>query len=343
MVTFLIGLIIITVIAVAYIRLRGPRVTEPHLTLDRDSIRERLLAASERGFQRPEREPSLWAERTHQSVRDARFCMLRELPQMQPSDWERFVFRAIVDKTPNLRLYVPKGKLDIETMERRERQGIEVAIQAIEQVSLGYHVTLRSYFRALFDSIVQSCQTDNPFYMHGVRRVILALRSFRASDCDFVPQLSGPEAPEYKEWRSKFDVVGALAVYFAQLEKKKRNYNYEHFTDNPVMEFNLERIDDAGYFEYQGSLINCLYLELLQRLHLWTGQDIPRNYIQTDMLYNRVTSVFIHDLGKIILVKVCGAVDYYPDRLFIEFENIDKHDQICRDLHAYKLHIEGNG
>lgn len=262
---------------------------------------------------------------------------------MGSTDWERDVFRAIVERSPALSTFVPGGKLDIETMRRRERQGIEDAIQAIEKVQAGYHVTLRSYFRALFDNIVASCQTDNPFYMYGVRRVILALRSFRASDCDFVPQLSGPEAPQTEQKPANMDIFGALASYYSHLEKKKHDYKYEHLSDKPVMEFDLERIANIGYFEYQGSLVNCLYLELLQRMRLWTGQDTPENYIRTDMLYNGVTTVFTCTTGRVILVKICAAVDYYPDRLYVEFENVDKREQIIRHLRAYKHHIEGNG
>ena len=59
-------------------------------------------------------------------------------------------------------------------------------------------------------------------------------------------------------------------------------------------------------------------------------------------LYDCEASYYSYGGGTTILVKYRGAVEYFPDRLFVEFRDINPDSWLIRWLKSYKLHLEGN-
>jgi len=96
-------------------------------------------------------------------------------------------------------------------------------------------------------------------------------------------------------------------------------------------------MEKADVLKYNGSLVNECYLELKNMLNLFKDCEYEGLWATSDPLYDCEDGD-----GLAILVKYRGAVEYFPDRLFVEFRDIDPDSWLIRWLKSYKLHLEGN-
>lgn len=344
MVTFFTAVSIVIFIIVVFRTIYRTRVAQQNTDINRELIRAHLLNRSDHNYYRykTDRETTHWSTMVYnQGIRDARYCILRELPKMKPTEWEHAIIEAINEKSPKLLMYLTKGKLDVEVLKKREKQGINDAIRVIDRTTIDGYLTLRSYFHDLFEEIVDSCKSENRFYMYGQHRVIRVLRSFKASECELEPAISNAVCEEDKD-ENIVGIFETLAYQYRWCKNKKRDYRDQMHRDNPVIEFNLNAIRKAEQFRYKGSLINSLYIELHRRLCELTNDypTVPMGQVET--LFNGHYLRYEYGIGHVYLVKVTGAVDYYPDYLLIEFKDIAPDEPLLRELRAYKLHIEGN-
>lgn len=344
MVTFFTALSIVIFIIVVFRTIYRTRLAHQNTDISRELIRARLLDRSDHNYYRykTDRETTHWSTTVYnQNIRDARHCILRELPKMKPTEWEHAIIEAINEKSPKLLMYLTKGKLDVEVLKKCEKQGINDAVRVIDRTTVDGYLTLRSYFHDLFENIVDSCKSENRFYMYGQHRVIRVLRSFKASECEFEPAISDAVREEDKDEK----IVGifeTLVYQYRWCKNKKRDYRDQMHRDNPVIEFNLDAIRKAEQFKYNGSLINSLFIELHRRLCELTNDypTVPMGQVET--LFNGHYLRYEYGIGHVYLVKVAGAVDYYPNYVLIEFKDIAPDEPLLRELRAYKLHIEGN-
>jgi hypothetical protein len=344
MVTFFIALSMMIFIIVALRTIHRTRVVQPNTDINRELIRARLLDRSLYNYHRinTDRETIHWGTAIYnKDIRDTRYCILRKLPKMKPTEWEHTIIEAINEKSPKLLMYLTKGKLDVEKLKQREKEGMADAIRVIARTPVDRYLTLRDYFHDLFENIVDSCKSENRFYMYGQHRVIRVLRSFKASAGEFEPAISEASREEDKDEKT-VGIFETLAYQYCWCKNKKREYKDQIHRDNPLIEFNLDAIRKAGHFKYNGSLINSLYTELHRRLCELTNDYPAFPMGQVEALFDGHYLRYAYGLGHVYLVKVVGAVDYYPDYLHIEFTNIASDDPLLREIRAYKLHIEGN-
>jgi hypothetical protein len=344
MVTIFIALSIMTFIVVVLGTRHRMRLVQKGPDIDKELIRARLLQRSDDYCRRvnTDRETIHWSTVTYsKDIRDIRYRILRELPHLEPTEWEHAVIDAINEKSPKLLMYLTKGRLDIDILKKSEKQGIDDAIKVIDKTPVDGYFKLRAYFHDLFENIVNSCKSENRFYLYGQQRVIQMLRCFKASACEFEPPIKKADR-EVDADEKTVSLFERLAYQYSFYKNKKNEYKNQIQRENPVIEFKLDAIRKADLFKYSGSLINSLYLELHRRLCELTNDHptIPLGQVETlfDGQYLRYTYRF----GYVYLVKVIGAVDYYPDYIYIELQDIPADDQIFRELRAYKLHIEGN-
>jgi hypothetical protein len=345
MVTIFIALSMMTFIVVVLGTRHRRRIAQKQTDINRELIRARLLQRSDDYCRRvnTDRETIHWSTVTYsKDIRDIRYRILRELPNLKPTEWEHSVIDAINEKSPKLLMYLTKGKLDIEILKEREKEGIDDAIRVIARTPVDSYFKLRAYFHDLFENIVDSCKSENRFYLYGQQRVIQMLRCFKASACEFEPVISKAMCEKDKDEKT-VGIFETLAYQYRWCKNKKRDYKDQIHRDNPIIEFNLDAIRTAEQFKYKGSLINSLFIELHRRLCELTNDYpmVPMGQVET--LFDGHYLRYDHGgVGHVYLVKVVGAVDYYPDYLLIEFENIAPDAALLRELRAYKLHIEGN-
>jgi hypothetical protein len=344
MVTIFIALSMLTFIVVVLGTRHRTRLVQKGPDIDKELIRARLLQRSDDYCRRinTDRETIHWGTVTYsKDIRDIRYRILRELPNLEPTEWEHAIIDAINEKSPKLLMYLTKGKLDVETLKKREKQGIDDAIKVIADTPADGYFKLRAYFHDLFENIVDGCKSENRFYLYGQQRVIQMLRCFKASVCEFEPLITKAEREEDEDEKA-VSLFERLAYQYSFCMAKKKEYKNQIQRENPLIEFDLDAIREADHFKYDGSLINSLYIELHRRLCELTNDYPTVPWGQVETLFDGQYQRYTYRFGHVYLVKVIGAVDYYPDYLYIECQDIAKDDPLFRELRVYKLHLEGN-
>jgi len=288
-----------------------------------------------------DRETVLWeCSLPFEKLQEIHQHILNRLRLLRPNDWESIVASVISRRSPDLSMYVTDdGGLDIESAREQEMSGIKDAIEAVENTNVGSHFTLRSYFHKVFENIVEDTKLDNKYYSIGQLKVIEVLQTYQASLREFAKPILVRNKDVKK---SSQGVFAKLASHYDSLEKLRLRYHFNVNRGNPIIEFDLEKIVRSGNLAYQGSPFNCLFLKLVQLLKTMTNGEEPEMWVVTGNTYDAKFIGWPYDVGTIWLVKYTGAVDYFPHRLYIEFENIAPNETIIRDLRCYKLHLEGN-
>jgi hypothetical protein len=308
--------------------------------------------------ERPIREPEHWIMvRPVSELREIRQYIIKELMKMKNTDWGSYALRFVLSHSPKLANLMVNDEVNIEFIKNEETQGIKDTIDVIQRVDIKENVSLRDYFRDIFQAVSKSFPFDveRKFYYYGRDRVLDLLRLYKASESSF-PAAHGKKAdPPGLETTGDTVIDSEIVVkirkameYADQTAKKPptmeevRDYfRFSYTTDQPLIEFDLDRIKKVGNFKYQGSLVNSLYLEL-KRLHKIFQESEPFDYYYCDPLYDFVASFISIGLGTLVILKYKGSVEYFPNRLFIRFDDLDCDHWSYKWVRSYKMFLEGN-
>jgi hypothetical protein len=270
------------------------------------------------------------------------------------TDWGQYALKAICDNSPDLSKLMIGDQLDIEFIKTSEKNGINDAIKAVKKVEVNGITTLRQYFHKVFENIYKSTSYagGSKFYWYGRDRVIGTLRTYRASQKKFTPakvsfyDVDGEELnlDTRIDARTMKRIQGLLkpAEKLAELQELQKQYRFKIQTEYPFIEFDLGMIEKAKVLKFNGSLTNECYLDLKNTMSLLKDTEYDGYMANTNPLYDVEVSCFSHGEGSVMLWKYRGAVEYYPDRLFVEFRDIAPDSWLIRWLKSYKLHLEGN-
>ena len=304
---------------------------------------------------RPDREIKLWEkERSLKELAAVQEYVVNELAKLPVTDWGQYALKAICDNSPDLSKLMIGDSLDIEFIKTSEKNGINDAVASIRKTEINGIKTLRGYFHEMFQNIYKSTNYSggSKFYWYGRDRVIGTLRTYQASRKKFTPSsvrfydVDGEElnldtridAKTLERLKSLLEPTKKLAEIKALREK----HRFKIQTEYPFIEFDLEYIGKANILKYNGSLVNECYLDLKNMLNLFKDCEYDGYLANSDPLYDVEATYYGYEGGKAILVKYRGAVEYFPDRLFVEFRDIDPDSWLIRWLKSYKLHLEGN-
>lgn len=346
---------IIYLISVAFFAISIVVLERKEKQITEEAIKRRKREELERPSKpRPEREARLWEKRMSQKELTAvRDYILTELPKMEQTDWAYYVLAAITNFSTEFSKLLIGDELDIEFIKKTERNGIDEAIDAVKRTDISKARTLRDYFHEMFMNLYKttSYAGGDKFYWYGRDRVIAMLRSYQASKRKFMPS----EAPFYDANGDQIilnkDIDQSMVKTIKMSIEKFRNQNRISeeekkrkwfIPDNPYVEFDLPAVATKGYFKYNGSLINSLYIDIRASLGLCERVSYDGNWATTSRYYDVEASYFSYDTNRIMVVKYRGAVDNFPDRLYVEFIDTPEDSWLIRWLKAYKLHLEGN-
>lgn len=342
----LIGTIIFAIALVMYLRIKDvQKPTEaPHHYKDE---------------KRPDREAKLWEKlRSREELEEIRTYIIGELCKIELTDWGQYALKAIFARSSEFTKLLIGDELDIDFLKVSERNGITDAIESFKDTDLSGVQALRQYFQRAFANIYKttSYSAGNKFYWFGRDRVISMLRSYQASKKEFVPariefcDVNGEELVLDK--RIDVEAIKRIKATILHPEPKvdehatlaqlKEQYRFKIDTQNPMIEFDLDAIKKAGNFKYEGSLVNSVYIDLRSMLNLCKACDYEGIWANSDPVCDAEASYFAFGDGYVMVAKYRGAVEYFPDRLYIEFKDIDPDSWIIRWLKSYKLHLEGN-
>ncbi len=308
---------------------------------------------------RSDRESKLWEKpRSREELEKLRIYFVTELSKIELTDWGQYALKAIFARSREFTKLLIGNELDIEFMKMSERSGITDAIESIKDTYLSGVTNLREYFQRFFANIYKatSYAAGNKFYWYGRDRVVGMLRSYQASRNQFTPtkiefrDINGEELVLDK--RIDAEAIQRLKESILQpepetdehatLNQLKEQYRFKIRSKHPMIEFDLEAIEKTGNFIYEGSLVNSLYLDLRNVLNLCKACDYEGIGANSDRLSDVEASYFAFGEGYVVVTKYRGAVEYFPDRLYVEFQEIDPDSWIIRWLKSYKLHLEGN-
>jgi len=304
---------------------------------------------------RPDREIGLWEkERPAKELESVREYIVNELSRMHVTDWGQYALKAICDNSPDLSKLMIGDSLDIEFIKTSEKNGINDAVEAVKKIEVNGITTLRQYFHKIFENIYKSTSYagGSKFYWYGRDRVIGTLRTYRASRKKFTPStvrfydVNGEELnlDTRIDAKTMKRIQGLLkpAEKLAEIQELQKQYRFKIQTEYPFIEFDLGAIEKAKVLKFNGSLTNECYLDLKNTLSLLKDTEYDGYMANTNPLYDVEVSCFSHGDGSVMLWKYRGAVEYYPDRLFVEFRDIAPDSWLIRWLKSYKLHLEGN-
>lgn len=313
----------------------------------------------EREAKRPERETDLWVTPlTLDELQRIRHYILAELYTLEATDWGYYALRFICNHSPKLTHFIVDGELNLEHIRDSEVRGIKDTIDIIQKVEIKANMTLRAYFHKIFEEIYRNTtySGNNKFYFYGRNRVIEILRSYRASIRQFVPRDrkfyeledleltldTSIDSNTIRKVQEALNYFEKTAQRHPQIEELKQHYRFKIESEYPIIEFDLEAIERAGNFTYSGSLVNSLYNELRRLLNLSADYTILGEVGVTTPLYDAHATSFAVGEGILILSKYKGAVEYFPDRLFVELRDIENDSWVMTWLKSYKMHLEGN-
>lgn len=316
-------------------------------------------AEKEKRRPREEREIELWEKAlTVDVLNDIRQYIVSELSKIKETDWGDFALRAICTHSPGLSELIIDKELNIEYIKENERKGINDAINSIQLIFIYDGMTLRDYFHKIFEEIYKYTKyaEGNKFYWYGRDRVITTLRSYSASINKFLPteakfyDIDGEElkldtaidSKILKKVKESLDMFEGQTVNHGKIDRLKEQYRFKIESEYPVMEFDLGAIEKTGNFKYEGSLVNCLFIELQKLLYLVTDYSYLETRGVSKPLFDFEAASFAYETGIVALVKYKGVVEYFPDRLYVELQNVNLDSWIVRWLKSYKLHVEGN-
>ncbi|KPJ64992.1 hypothetical protein AMJ44_11580 [candidate division WOR-1 bacterium DG_54_3] len=325
------------------------------LSLSRRKENEVKVSPNNRRGPRPDREISLWErERPAKELESVREYVVSELLKLHVTDWGQYALKAICDNSPDLSKLMIGDSLDIEFIKTSEKNGINDAVEAVKKIDINGIKTLRQYFHKIFENIYKSTSYagGSKFYWYGRDRVIGTLRTYRASRKKFTPStvkfydVDGEELnlDTRIDTKTMKRIQGLLkpAEKLAEIQKLQKQHRFKIQTEYPFIEFDLGAIEKAKVLKFNGSLTNECYLDLKNTLSLLKDTEYDGYMANTNPLYDVEISCFSHGEGSVMLWKYRGAVEYYPDRLFVEFRDIDPDSWLIRWLKSYKLHLEGN-
>lgn len=312
-----------------------------------------------KGEKRPDREIKLWEKLMfREELKKIHLFAISELSKMRITNWEDCALKAVCTHSPDLKKLMIKGKLDIKLIKASERKGINDAVIAIKKTDLNNVIALRGLFHMLFKTIYRdtSYAEGNKFYWYGRDRVIQMLRTFRASTREFMPSdvnfydIDGEEfkldttidADTIQRIHESLDYLAKKEAEHEEIRRLKKHYKFKIESEYPIIEFDLEAIKNTGNFKYEGSLVNCLFIKLARLLYLASDYTCLETRAVSKPLYDCEVSSYAYETGIIVLVKYKGVVEYFPDRLYAELQDINLDSWIARWLKSYKLHIEGN-
>jgi hypothetical protein len=308
---------------------------------------------------RPDRESDLWKKPLSiNELENTRDYVASELRVMKTTDWADYALRAICTHSPNLSKLMVNDQLDISFIKESERTGIANAINAIKKVRLTNAMTVREFFSRIFETIYKetSYSKGNKFYWFGRDRVIQMLRSFTVSTGRFTPidaKFYDVDGEEFKldanidstvieKVRQSLNYFEKQAERHREIERLKDYYRFQIDSEYPVIEFDLAAIEKTGIFGHEGSLVNSLYLEMRNLLHVVTDYAYLESRVFSHPLFDGEAASFAYGAGIVILVKYAGLVEYFPDRLYVELQDIDQNSWVANWIKSHKLHLEGN-
>jgi len=308
---------------------------------------------------RPDRESDLWEKpMSINQLENTRDYVFSELCALKTTDWADYALRAICTHSPDLSKLMVNDQLDISFIKESERTGISDAINAIKKLRLTNNMTLREFFSQIFERIYKetSYSKGNKFYWFGRDRVIQMLRSFIASTGKFTPtdakfyDVDGEEfkldtnidGTTIKKVQQSLDYFEKQVEKHREIERLKDYYRFKIDSEYPVIEFDLNAIEKTNIFEHEGSLVNSLYLEMKNLLYVVTDYAYLESRVFSHPLFDSEAASFAYGTGIVILVKYAGLVEYFPDRLYIELQDIDQNSWVANWIKSHKLHLEGN-
>jgi len=316
-------------------------------------------SASDQFETRPVREPEHWAMLLSiEELQEIRLNIIKELIKMKSTDWGAYALRFICSHSPKLANMMVNGEVNLELIQNEEMQGIKDTIDIVQRVDIKEDTSLRTYFRRIFKTISKFYlyDTNRKFYYYGRERVLDMLRMYKASEGVFTYrdkeqkhpsglELTGDTSVDSKiinKIQKAIDLFEKADTKSANAEEIKEYFRYRVDTTHPHLEFDLDLIDKTGNFKYQGSLVNALFLELKRLLKVSLDEDDSFYYASEDALWDYIFYIFPLDDGSIELYKIKGAVDYYPDRLYVVFSRLTRDHWAYKWLKSYKMFLEGN-
>ena len=350
---FVIGFTLVFLIIVAYHvfkRLRTTADLQKNVDEDKQTLR------IDKFRKRPDREVHLWEKTIKQNeLMKIRDYVIAELSRMELTDWAFYALTAVMKQSPEFSKLLISDMLDIEFIKINERSGINNAVEAIKTTNLNNVTNLRQYFHNMFENIYRATSYGggNKFYWYGRDRVINTLRSYRASRKKFMPsdmkfydvngeEFKFDEGIDSKTIKKIKESIEGLREQSKAIHELKKQCRFEIKTKNPIIEFDLETIAKKGNFKYNGSFVNSLYIDIRALLGLCQHCVYDGNWATSTRTYDVEASYFSFEEGTIMVAKYRGAVNYFPDRLYVEFVDIDPDSWIIRWLKSYKLHLEAN-
>jgi len=324
---------------------------------DEESLekQERIL----KDKKRKNREIGLWEKsRACNELQEIKNFIIAELGKMKETHWEYYALDAILKHSPEFSALLINGQLDLVLISASERNGINNAINAINKTSPEQVNTLRAFFHSMFKEIYRetSYAAGNKFYWFGRDRVIQSLRSYNAKTNTFETtqaKFYDEDGTEFgldtkiddktiERVRTALDYMERKEADQEKINKLKKYYKFKIESEHPIFEFDLELIEKASNFKYEGSLANCLFIELTNLLYLVSDYAYLETRGISMPLYDFKASSFAYEEGIIVLIIYKGVVEYYPDRLYVELQDIDPDGWLVRWLKSYKMHLEGN-
>ncbi len=344
-------------------RLKAPKPPQYYKVHESSKVFEHI---SSKGREQPQREHELWENiLTIGELKTIHSYIIEEANHIQPTDWADYALRLICTHSPALSKLLINGDLNLKLIRKSEIDGISEGIGAIKNINIDSARSLREFFQDLFRAIYKKTNygAGNRFYWYGRDRVVQLLHSYMASHRNFTHttqkfyDIDGQEI--------KFDAEIDTAILrkvrdsLALLEKKptetkpdikpdertkrlRERYRFKIESEHLVIEFDLDCIKEMNIFKYQGSLVNSLYIELKNLLAVSLECIYLETRVLAHQLFDSEAACFEYEKGVVYVVKYTTAVDYFPDRLYVELQGIEANSWIANWLRSYKLHIEGN-
>lgn len=308
---------------------------------------------------RAPRETELWGKPlSHNELIEIKDRIAAETSKLKSTDWETHALRAICAQSPQLSKLLINGELDIETIKHSELEGILDTVNTIKEITLSEGMSLRDFYGTVLKEIDEqtSHKTGDKFYWYGQDRVVKVMQSYNASTQSFGPyeitfcDTDGKEIPldphidsdMIRKVKESLDWYEKTVKTTSQIEALRKMYRFTIASEHPYIEFDLDAIENTKNFKYDGSLVNSLFIELKRLLTISADETYPALHAVTEPLFDITSNSFTYGEGTIVLIKYKGAVEYFPDRLYVELHHMDLQNWVVRWIKSYKLHLEGN-
>lgn len=285
----------------------------------------------------PDRETHIWVQsQPIKKLKEVQHYLRSEIDRLQPADWDGYMLNTIMAKSTDLFFFLDeRGDLTIYGARDKELEGIHDAMNVVQHTSFQYPFTLRTFFHDIFNNIIGHTRMDDRYYGYGQLKVINLLQSYQAS----IGLCMLRSAGGYDSELSKLGVFARLGMHFKSLQEQRDRNWIDVNRGFPIIEFDLRRIDQEGMFNYEGSLLNCLFLHLVSFVTRITDTE-PLYRLFSEPSYDMKAACFAYSCGEVYVVKYTGISDDFPHRLYVEFANITPRDPLYGELLSMKLHLE---